>query len=619
MQLSIDTKTWEDFSGRAFALFSDDATHIYIDTSLLMWLTKIGPKSFEQFRNWIRGVSSGRVHVPVWAGHEYANHHVAGTLAAELDASLGELSKIAKNTYGQLRPFLDADLEVGKAVETQQVHLRNTLSALEAAADHCGQWKRHYRDRTKAVMAFITEHSLRNTQVFDLMNSFPALGVARFDGRIPPGFQDRGKKQKVTDDGDAVSGSNKYGDLIFWREVLEHAKTVNAKQVILLSKDGKNDWLFGAGTQPLDRELRQMRQSWKPLPVPHPMLTVEARDIAGVQELSLIDSAYLGALLRQNAVPNVGAFIDVAVVPDPPPPVNERKAAKQRTMEALPPEQRQKASSSVLFLDGSNVESTPLALKIAIAQCRQEPKQGSPIAALVQQMHDLVAAGAGISELFTEQNLRYRSTNELATFSRKVHECVLSENSSGYTEAGADLIGALERFPEKAGGALLLGMLVAMYVPERTECRLPATSPLLDALYAVSKLPFAKTACEVIGVAIDSMEMQPLFRPTGTEVVLENKVDIDHEYLDGDSLASFSICGEEVLTDLQFDKKLNLRVLGGGKDSLSGGVVLEMTCRLFGIPRAAIKDDPDFGRNYFIAESLGFKEPKQVFIDGQEQ
>ena len=618
MQLSINTQSWEDFSDKAFALFADDATRIYIDTSFLMWLTKIGPKSFDQFNTWIKTTSDGRIHVPVWAAHEYANHHVAGTLAAELDAAAGELSAIAKSAYGKLRPFLDADLVAGKSAESQQVQLRSTLSALAAAADHSRRWKNQYKDRTQAVMGFITDHSLQNTSVFDLMNAFPALGIARFDGRIPPGFQDRSKKQRISEDGDAVAGSNKYGDLIFWREILDHAKSVQAKHLILLSKDGKNDWLFGSGTQPLDADLREMGRAWKPLPVPHPMLGAEARNIAGVEGLSLIDSAYLGALLRQHAVANVGAFVDVAVVPDPPPPLDEQKAAKKRALEALSADQRGKAQSNVLFFDGSNVASTPIALKIAINQCRQEPAATSGLAVLVQQMKDLVASGKGISELFTEQHFKDRSTNELATFGRIVHALVLSEESPEYTEAGADLVAVLERFPEKTSGALLLGMLVAMYMPNRTDCRLPATSPLLAEIYRVSQLPFAKTACEVIGAAIESKEMQPLFKPLGSAATVDSKFEIDHTNLDEDSLESLSLAGELVLTDQQYNKKFNLRMLCDGKDRLSGGEILELAGRMFGIPIEAIKRDADADRQYFIANSIGFKDPQSVFIDGQE-
>lgn len=619
MHLSIETQSWEDFSGRAFASFADGATHIYIDTSFLMWLTKIGPKSFDQFRAWLKATSGGRIHIPVWAGHEYANHHVAGTLVDELSAAAGELSAVAKSAYAKLRPFLDADLVAGKSAESEQVKLRTTLSALEAAAAHCRLWtKEQYADRAQAVMAFITEYSLQNTPVFDLMNAFPALGIARFDGRVPPGFKDRGKKERTSEDGDVVQGSNKYGDLIFWREILEHAKSVNAKHLLLLTKDGKNDWLFGGGTQPNDEVLRGMGRAWKPLPIPHPMLAVEARNTAGVEGLSLIDSAYLGAMLRHHGVGDVASFVDVAVVPDPPKPIDGQKAAKRRALEARSLEQRPKNQSNVLFLDGSNVASTPNALRIAINQCRSEPSAGSVLGLLVQQMKVLVASGTGISELFTEQHFKDRTTNELAAFGRTVHALVLSEASPEYTEAAADLIAVLKDLPEKTGGALFLGMLVAMYLPSRIECRLPATSPLLAEIYQVSQLPFAKTACEVLSEVIGKKEMQPLFRPVGSAVLVDAKFEIDERNLDEDSLASLSLAGETVLTDQQYNKNFNLRKLCNGRDHLHGAHILELAGGLFGIPIEAIRRDADAERQYFISDSIGFKSPQSVYIEGQE-
>lgn len=617
MQLSTKTQSWEDFSGKTYASFADEASHIYIDTSFLMWLTKIGPKSFDQFSNWIEKTCLGRTHVPVWAAHEYANHYVAGTLTDELAKTAGELSAVAKSAYGKLRPFLDSELVAGKSAESLQAQLRATLSALEEAADHSRRWNEQYQPRTQKVMEFITAHALQNTPVFDLMHAFPALGVARFDGRIPPGFKDRGKKERLADDGEATSGSNKYGDLVFWREILDHAKSVQAKHLILLSKDGKNDWLFGGGTQPLDAELREMGRTWKPLPVPHPMLGVEARNFAGVEGLSLIDSAYLGALFRKHAVADVEAFVDVAVVPDPATPLSDKKAARKSAMAALPASQKSKAPSNVLFFDGPKVVSTPHALRIAMYQCRQEPTAESRLGALLQKMKDLVAAGMEISVLFTEENFKDRSTIELVTFGRIIHALVLSGESPEYTEAGADLVSMLERFPEKTAGALLLGILVAMYLSSRTDCRLPPTSPLLAEIYRVTQLPFAKTACDVINVEIDKMEMQPLYRPAGSAKTIDARFELDPSNLDEDSLGSLYVAGEALIMNQQFHK-FNLRRLSGGKDRLSGREILGLACGMFGIPIEAINSDNDADRIYYISESIGFKDPQSVFVEGQE-
>lgn len=55
-------------------------------------------------------------------------------------------------------------------------------------------------------------------------------GAVRFEKRLPPGFKDTIK-----------GGDEQYGDLVIWRQILEHAKQP-AKSVIFVTDDLKEDW-----------------------------------------------------------------------------------------------------------------------------------------------------------------------------------------------------------------------------------------------------------------------------------------------------------------------------------------------------------------------------------------
>lgn len=66
-------------------------------------------------------------------------------------------------------------------------------------------------------------------------------GEIRYANQIPPGFKDWGKK-------DAYVYKNtfykkKFGDLILWYEVLDYVKKENIKNLVLVTKDTKEDWL----------------------------------------------------------------------------------------------------------------------------------------------------------------------------------------------------------------------------------------------------------------------------------------------------------------------------------------------------------------------------------------
>ena len=57
-------------------------------------------------------------------------------------------------------------------------------------------------------------------------------GKLRFDKKIPPGYEDNKKPE-----------DKKYGDLIFWLQILNKSKTEN-KSVILISDERKEDWIW---------------------------------------------------------------------------------------------------------------------------------------------------------------------------------------------------------------------------------------------------------------------------------------------------------------------------------------------------------------------------------------
>jgi hypothetical protein len=66
----------------------------------------------------------------------------------------------------------------------------------------------------------------------------------RFKFKIPPGYQDSEKDKDEPDEhiNGGIVYKRKYGDFLVWNQLLEHSKSVNAKSVIFVTDDGKDDW-----------------------------------------------------------------------------------------------------------------------------------------------------------------------------------------------------------------------------------------------------------------------------------------------------------------------------------------------------------------------------------------
>lgn len=72
-----------------------------------------------------------------------------------------------------------------------------------------------------------------------------ANGEDRYKERVPPGFADADKEKnpnEATFIHDRLRYQRKFGDLILWRQLIEHAKASGTKVVLLVTADRKEDW-----------------------------------------------------------------------------------------------------------------------------------------------------------------------------------------------------------------------------------------------------------------------------------------------------------------------------------------------------------------------------------------
>jgi len=65
-----------------------------------------------------------------------------------------------------------------------------------------------------------------------------ADGEKRYEKKIPPGYEDRDKKESEKE----PSRNRKYGDLILWFQIIDQAKK-QKKPVVLVTNDSKEDWV----------------------------------------------------------------------------------------------------------------------------------------------------------------------------------------------------------------------------------------------------------------------------------------------------------------------------------------------------------------------------------------
>ena len=626
LTIPAETEDSGAFKARLATLIESDTTHVYVDTSFLMWLTKIGSQARQELLSWLASRCPGRVHVPIWAAHEYLKHHVAGTIVVELNEKTDEVAGLVGRTYSYFRPFIDeAYGEGAEDASTIRAATRSALFALDRLTTISRRWHKSYQKHAAEVIAFINANTPETTPLYDYFENLPELGAGRFVGSIPPGFQDRRKKGSHSSDkseaGEAPADSNRYGDLVFWKELLDHAKGVKARAIIVITNDRKNDWHFGRSeTVRIEPALLAMRKSWKPVPRPHPMLVMEARLVAEVDELELLDSPYLAALLRDIAEEEVRAFADVAIIPDGPEPENEEdrraKLVGDRRIADVARMAAQAETRGHLFLDAPEVVVSPASLRRALLESRQ-PTAGRALD-LLDEWRATVEARVLLVNSLTAEKLDGLDQKELVRIARELHDRVIG-GAAGYVEAVADLVSILDDLPPNTASCFYLGLMASMYLDRETNAsRVPPDSPVAQLLLARQSAPYASHAVNAVSKRLRDNPVGPIYVPTSDPGPIVVTLDTEVNTPGLDELRSMRIGGVELLTAAQADPELRLGALFDATRNVDGDSIVQKACELFAIPASQVERTEAFALAYSLTDTIGFKRPVDLIIPKEQ-
>ena len=612
----------DDFRQRLAELVHCDTTHIYIDTSFLMWMTKIGSQSRRELIDWLQHNCAGRVHVPIWSAHEYLKHHVAETIVVELSKKTKEIQRLVRHTYAYFRPFIDEPLgEGGEDPSSIRSEARVSLNTLHRLTEKISKWNKSYQKHASEVISFINSITPQQTSVYEQLDNISQIGNGRFVGSVPPGHKDRWKKgsdeQSSRSADEALTGSNRYGDLVFWKEILSHAKQMKAAALVVITNDRKNDWyLGGRNIGNVDTALRALRRNWKPVPRPHPMLVMEAKLVAQVKQVELLDSAYLALLLRDVAEPEVRSFADVAIIPDGSDSGKEGDEQAKSPKTGQGPAFAEPSSGLVdkqyLFSDSEKVNNTKGQFRKALLESRNDIDHEHK--SVLQSWRASVEEKQSLSETITSDTLHDFDHKQLACLARELHDRVL-QKISGYEEAVADLVSVLDEIPLNTAASLYLGLLSSMYLVRKTnESRIPPYSPVAEFLFARQSADYALNGVYVVAERLSDNECRPLYLPNSDCPSIKMTLNVEPDAATLDELCSLTIEGTELLTPAQSDEFLRLGALFDSEGPIDRTKIIRKACELFAIPYEQVEPADMFDLSYSLTKTVGFRRPNDIAI-----
>src|SRR4051812_12698964 len=189
-------ETSDVYLARLAKLISETGTHVYFDTSFLMWLAKLGRPAREQFLAWVTAEGAKRFHVPLWAAHEFFKHQVRKTIQAELKSELSQFEKATTRLYEKIRSFCsDGLFGFHSSGEIFLDEYRRTIQPVRAML---GVATRNGQDEVdfglREVATFVDRHLMPGL-LSEVTHGIESEERLRNRGTIPPSFNDAHKRR----------------------------------------------------------------------------------------------------------------------------------------------------------------------------------------------------------------------------------------------------------------------------------------------------------------------------------------------------------------------------------------------------------------------------------------
>jgi PIN like domain len=298
MRLDTIVRDYQAFMLEFADALEAQSTRFYLDTSLLMWLIRLGPQARSQFIEWCHTRPTDAVRVPIWAAHELHHHVIAGTVRSNVQKTISDT--LAK--YDEFRRLASerADdaicLAKGYADRTSYIaELEQSVIRLDKLSKVIELDDPQIRQAADEVIEFVNVHVLAS-DIAPLMERLSVTGAFRFSHHVPPGFLDRKEE-------------NRYGDVIIWEEIIEDLSAARLDHddhqlhAVFISRDSKTDWVSAA---PFVRNLagqaqRPNRDQELDVTLAHPLLVHDFAHRAKGDRLYISHPGFLASVLTFSA------------------------------------------------------------------------------------------------------------------------------------------------------------------------------------------------------------------------------------------------------------------------------------------------------------------------------
>jgi len=231
-------------------IFESDSTIFIFDTSVLLNLYSYTKKTRDDFFSILEKFEN-KIWIPYHVGLEFQLQRLTiikneKAVYKKLQDKLNSIEKIFQTDIKNLNLGIRS-LELNTEIELLENNIKDLLKNFEIKIDKFDKNQPCVRSsdeiRKKLDELFFEKIGKKPSQQW--LNDLYKLGKERYEQKMPPGYMDeKNKKERNPYNFDNLNYTPMYGDLVIWKQIIEKAKDENLKNIIFISDDAKEDWIF---------------------------------------------------------------------------------------------------------------------------------------------------------------------------------------------------------------------------------------------------------------------------------------------------------------------------------------------------------------------------------------
>lgn len=275
----------DSFKKDAIILLKNIDIPFYLDTNVLIDCYFLSQNAQNELFTFFESLMmQKRLFIPCWVIKEYNDYIITD----EKDLQF-PLKKIKNEIEEKLVILMQkANLYIDNEIikDTQYInkdaylsHISEVSNSLKNILNLLTKPNNNFYNKTRTKIESLIESCAIDSKMSEIYKDVLIEGDFRFANKLPPGYKDSNKT------------TNKYGDLIIWKEILNHISKKQSHGTIFLTNDEKTDWVY----KPSEVEtIDKGYSSFRDYKIPNPYLIKEFEDITKNENLVILS---IGALV----------------------------------------------------------------------------------------------------------------------------------------------------------------------------------------------------------------------------------------------------------------------------------------------------------------------------------